>query len=454
MNCGFEFCHLNFTMEDAYLIKGGRPLQGEIKLSGAKNVALKVIIAALMFDSPVILENIPRINDVIELISLVKILGGKAEFIDLNTVEIDGRGIKYNKVDLLHASKIRVSFMLFAPLLGKFGKCFIPNPGGCRIGARPIDRVINGMKNLGVVIEYNHETGFYYAETTEKLSGSYRFPKSTHTGTELLILLSILGKGKTILENCALEPEIDDLINFLNLSGAKIIRDKTKITINGIKTLVQEKPYSIISDRNEVVTYASLALATQGRIEIGPIQFNLIKTFYEKVMAVGGNCRKLGNNWYTFYFYKQLRASKIETAPHPGFMTDWQPNWAVLMTQAKGESTIIERVFENRFSYVEELRKLGAEIDFIKPSVTNPTEYFFFNFEPVKKYNQAIKIKGPQTLHGGVLDINDLRAGATLVIGALVAKGESVINGATILERGYETFVDKIRNVGGDIKKI
>ena len=441
-------------MEDAYLIKGGKRLSGEIKLSGAKNVALKVIIAGLMFNGPAVIENIPRINDVVELIHLIKILGGKAEFIGDNTVEVNGKEINKNKVDLLHASKIRVSFMLLAPLLAKFNQCYIPNPGGCRIGARPIDRTVEGMKKLGIIVEYDHQTGFYLIKATGKLSGSYRFPKSTHTGTELLILLSVLGKEKIVLENCALEPEIDDLINFLNQGGAEIKREGMKITVRGTKILIQKKTYSIISDRNEVITYATLALATRGQVKIGPIPFRLIKAFFDKISAVGGNCGKSNSDWSIFSYNKLLRPSKIETAPHPGFMTDWQPNWAVLMTQAKGESMIIERVFENRFSYVEELRKLGAEIDFIKPSVTNPAEFFFFNFDPKKKYNQGIRIKGPQKLHGGVLNIADLRAGATLAIGALVADGESVVNGASILERGYENFIGKVASLGGDIRKI
>ncbi len=441
-------------MEDAYLIKGGKKLSGRITLSGAKNVALKVIIAALIFEGKVILENIPRISDVDELINLVRTLGGKADFVENNKVEIDGTGISKNRVDLFQASKIRASFMFFAPLLHKFKKCYIPNPGGCRIGARPIDRIVDGMKNLGVEVTYDHGTGYYYAELQNELRGSYKFPKPTHTGTELLILLSVIGKNKIILENTALEPEIDDLIIFLNEGGAMVKREGTEISINGQESLNQKKPFRIMTDRNEVVTYVSLVLATKGQIKIGPIPYHLIKTFYDKVISIGGDCLKLGENWYKFSYVRQLRSSKIETSPHPGFMTDWQPNWAVLMTQAQGESMITERIFENRFSYVEELRKLGAEIDFIKPIITNPSEFFFFNFDPLKKYNQAIRIKGPQMLHGGVLTVADLRAGATLAIGALIADGESVVNGASILERGYEDFIEKVTSLGGQIEKL
>lgn len=441
-------------MEDAYIIKGGLALKGEIKLSGAKNVALKVIISALLFDGEVILHNIPRINDVHELFHLIRSMGGKAEFIKDNTIAVDGRSIKTNKVDFLHGSKMRVSFMLFAPLLAKFKECYIPNPGGCRIGARPIDRIIEGMKAIGIEVSYDSTTGYYHAIMKEAPSGKYRFVKPSHTGTELLILIALLGNSIISLENTALEPEIDELILFLNESGAKIRRDGIKITIVPAKTLHQESFFTISSDRNEAVTYATLALATKGDIIIEGIQKKLIQTFVDSIIKIGGGFQELGNDRFNFFYKKELTALNIETAPHPGFMTDWQPNWAVLMTHAKGSSIVHERVFENRFSYVEELRKLGAEIEFVKIPVMNPMEYFFFNFDPSKKYNQAIRIKGPQQLHGGALTIADLRAGASLAIAAFCAEGESVISGASILERGYEDFVEKTKALGGEIRKV
>ncbi|MBI4226023.1 UDP-N-acetylglucosamine 1-carboxyvinyltransferase [Candidatus Roizmanbacteria bacterium] len=441
-------------MEDAFIIKGGKPLRGSITLSGAKNVALKVMIAALLLDQEITLKNIPHISDVDELIHLIRSLGAKAEFTDKNTVVIDGRGLKTNKVDLLHASKIRVSFMLFAPLLYKFSSCYVPNPGGCRIGARPIDRIVEGMRKLGIRVEYDSATGFYQAQLKGKPSGSYRFQKATHTGTELLIMLSVFGKGKITLDNAALEPEIDELIRFLNLSDAKIQKKGKNILIEGVEKLTLTQPFEIMTDRNEAVTFASLSVATKGELEVSYLNSENIHTFIQKMKEIGAGVDMYNKNRLKFYYKGPLKSSHIQTNPHPGFMTDWQPNWAILMTQATGDSLIQERVFENRFSYVEELRKLGANIDFIKIPVTNPAEYFFFNFDPRKKYNQAIKIKGSQELHGGVLDIADLRAGATLAIAALVAEGESVVNGASILERGYENFVDKIKSLGGDIKQI
>jgi len=440
-------------MEDAYLITGGKKLTGEVTLSGAKNVALKTIIASLLFKNKVILENIPRINDVNELIDLINSLGVKASFIGQNTVEIDSHGLKTNKVDFFHASKIRASFMLFAPLLYRFGECFIPNPGGCRIGARPIDRIVDGMKSLGIKIDYDTKTGYYRAEMSGKPSGSYSFIKSSHTATEFLILMALFAKDKVIINNAANEPEIDNLVTFLNQAGAKIEKKEKIITITGVEELRSKRPFKIMSDRNEAITYATLAICTKGKITIKDLKKEQVATFLLKLDETGGGY-EIEDNQISFFYKGPLKATDIETTPHPGFMTDWQPNWAILMTQATGTSTIHERVFENRFSYVDELNKLGVEIEYLKNNVTNPKDFYFFNYDSDKKYCQLISIKGPKQLHGGVLKIADLRAGATLVIAALIAKGESVVNGVSILERGYENFVKKVNSLGGIIKKV
>lgn len=440
-------------MEDAYIISGGKPLRGAVTLSGAKNVALKIIIASLLIQNQVVLKNVPRINDVYELLELLRSLGARADFTDTNSVAIDGTTLSQNKVDLLHGSKIRASFMLFAPLLYRFGMAYVPNPGGCRIGARPIDRIISGMTALGVDIRYDSSTGYYQAEMKRKPRGTFSFPKPSHTGTELLIMLSVFAEETITLKNTALEPEIDELISFLNESGAKINKNGSTISISPAQKLHRSTFFYIGSDRNEAVTFATLAVATKGDIRISDIAPSAIESFLKPLRLSGALVETYGTTVRVSY-HKPLRAQKIETSPHPGFMTDWQPNWAVLMTQAEGDSIIHERVFENRFSYVEELRKLGAEIDFVKIPVHNPAEYFFFNFDRAKQYNQAIRIRGPQTLHNGVLTIADLRAGATLAIAALMTKGETVVNGASILERGYENFVGKIQALGGEIRKV
>lgn len=442
-------------MQDTYIIHGGRPLSGEVMLSGAKNIALKTIIAATLFEQEVTLHHIPRINDVTELLGLIRDLGGKAEFTEKNSVQIDGRNIHKSKVDLLFGSKIRTSFLFFAPLLYRFKEAFIPNPGGCRIGARSIDRIVDGLKALGVAVTYDSSTGYYHAAMQNVPHGEYVFPKPSHTGTELLIMMSVLSKdNKVILRNAAREPEIDDLIQFLNTSGAKIRRESDAVVIEGVEKLHRNDAFTIASDRIEAGTYAVLALATKGDITLGPIDESYFSTFINVLQKTGSGIENKGNGYWRFYYKGPLKAASIETTPHPGFMTDWQPVYAVLMTQADGEAIIHERIYENRFSYVDELNKLGADIQFISPQVDNPKDFYHFNYDPQKNYQQAIKITGPRKLHNGALVIADLRAGATLAIAAFVAEGESVVNEVSHLERGYEDFVEKVKALGGDIKKV
>lgn len=441
-------------MKDSFIINGGKPLKGEVTLSGAKNVALKTIIAALMFDGTAYLENIPRISDVADLIEMVKSLGGEAEFVDKNKLKVSGKNLKTNEVDMFYGSKIRASFMFFAPLLFKFGECVVPNPGGCRLGARPIDRIVNGMKALGVKVDYNSETGYYRAKLVTPPKGEYRFEKPTHTGTELLILVGLMTDSEVVIENAAIEPEIDDLIVFLAEAGAKIKKDGRRIVINRSLPLIQKFPFRIISDRNELVTYATLAVASGGDVVIGDIAEEVISSFLDEMEKIGAGVERLSNNKFRFYNKGEIKAVNIETRPHPGFMTDWQPSFAILLLTASGISTIHERVFENRFSYVEELKKIGADIEFSPVPVENPRDFYHFNWEEDKDYQQSIKIIGGQSLHNGVMNIKDLRAGAALACAALLAKGETIVTGVSNLERGYEDFVGKIIKIGGDIKKI
>ncbi|MEI6533027.1 MAG: UDP-N-acetylglucosamine 1-carboxyvinyltransferase [Candidatus Roizmanbacteria bacterium] len=441
-------------MEDAYIVHGGKKLEGEVALSGAKNASLKMLIAALIFDEEVTFCNVPKINDVLDLMQLIRLMGGKADFTDTNTVVVSGKNITVNKLDLLHASKFRASFMFFAPLLVRLKECHVPNPGGCRIGARPIDRIIEGMKALGVVVDYDSKTGYYHAKMSDFPKGSYTFEKSSHTGTELLIMLSVIGKHSVTIGNAGPEPEIDALISFFNKAGGNIKRSGNDIIVKGVESLHYKEPFKIVSDRNEAITYVSMAIATKGSVTVHGIEPVHIQSFIDYAKKAGVFVEIKSPTSIYFAYKNKLNAVSIETGPHPGFMTDWQQNWAIMMLQADGECIIHERVFENRFAYVEELRKLGAKIDFVKVPVTNPSEYFFFNFDPSKKYQQAIKIVGPQSLHNGVVHITDLRAGATLVIASLVAQGETIIHGASIAQRGYEDLIRKVRALGGDIREV
>lgn len=438
-------------MEDAYIVQGGNVLKGEVTLSGAKNLALKTIIASLFFDSKVTLTNVPKINDVQELLHLIKKLGATVEQKE-NTVTIDPSTLNSSKPDLLHASKLRASFLLFAPLLHKFKECRIPNPGGCRIGMRPIDRIISGMEALGVTTEYHSEDGYYDAKLPQSPKGSYKFSKPTHTGTELLIMLGAMGENEIKIENSALEPEIDELILFLNEAGAKITKDGTTIMIRGVASLKQTKSFRIFSDRNEAVTFATLAVATKGSVEIHNLKQDQLLTFNEAMIKAGVKV-EVKSESIVYTYTGQIKPFSITTQPHPGFMTDWQPNWAVLMTQSDGVSTVHETVFENRFSYVEELLKLGAQVEYVD-SVEGDNTTYHFNTGDSKALKQKIKIAGGVPLHSAAMNIADLRAGATLLIAALIAPGETVVANANILERGYENIVEKISGLGGKLKRV
>ncbi|HVZ66799.1 MAG TPA: UDP-N-acetylglucosamine 1-carboxyvinyltransferase [Patescibacteria group bacterium] len=436
-----------------YIVKGGNKLSGEISVSGAKNVVLKAIIAACLTNETVEIKNVPLINDFFIMLELVKEIGGKV-YLSGHTVKIEVKNINNIKIPLDMGAKIRTSSMFMAPLLVRKGEALIPNPGGCRIGARPIDRHIEGLKLMGAEVVYNSRDGYFHFKTAGLHGATYRFTKNTHTGTESLIMAAVLAKGRTVLENAAEEPEIDDLINFLNLMGADIKRtDKRTIVINGVKKL-KGASYSIMADRNEVMTFAVLSALTGGNIRVKNFEMKDIEGFLTEFKKAGGKWEEK-NGKVRFYVDGKILPTDIITAPHPGFMTDWQGPWAIFMTQADGTSTIHEAVYETRFGYVSELKKMGADLEFYKPKVQNPKEFYNFNYTAKDKENkQGLRIIGKTPLHNAVLNISDLRAGATLAIASLIAKGESVIYGVEYLERGYEAFDKRLISLGASIEAV
>ncbi|MFO0704017.1 MAG: UDP-N-acetylglucosamine 1-carboxyvinyltransferase [Patescibacteria group bacterium] len=440
-------------MSDSYVIRGGKKLQGSVTLSGAKNASIKMMIASLLYDEVVVIKNVPNNQDNNELLSLMHDLGIKAE-IENNIAKINPATIKKAEVSLLYGSKIRSSFLLFGPLLKKFDTVFIPNPGGCRIGARPIERIISGFEALGVKMKYHSETGYYEAHKTKNIEGEYTFEKPTHTGTEALILASVCGGGKVYLKNCALEPEIDDLINMLNKSGAKIQRIGKDMQIQSVPTLHLDEAYEIIEDRNEAVTFAALAYATHGDITIKNIHKNLITSFLQKIEMAGGGVEYLGENKIRFFYKGRLKSVDVETSPHPGYMTDWQPQWGLLMSTADGQAVIHETMLESRLNYVQELQKVGAKIEFFQPQIIDPERVYQFKYVKGKEYRQAIRITGVERLHNGVLAVHDLRAGAVVVMAALSAEGVSYVNGISQIERVYENLIQKLKNLGADIEYV
>lgn len=436
------------------VIKGGKKLKGEVFILGSKNVALKVLVAACLTADEVIVENVPIISDFMIMVHIIEHLGGEVKIKD-HTAFIKLKQFSSEKISLTEAAEIRTSYMFLAPLLARVGQAIIPNPGGCRIGARPIDRIIDGLKKMGVKIKYNSSDGYFHAIASKRLNGvEYRFEKNTHTGTETMILAAVLAKGKTVLKNAAQEPEIDELIGLLNRMGAKIVRENNrKIIIEGVEKLHGAK-FKIVPDRNEVITFAVAAIITQGDIFIKDINKKGIEDFLELVTECGAGFEEKEDG-IRFFYKNSLKATDVITNFYPGFMTDWQGPWAVLMTKANGVSTIHETVYENRFTYVEELKKLGGQIELYNPKIKNPDKFYNFNIRDDNGNNfHAARIYGPTKLHNGIVNITDLRAGATLVLAALAAKGESVLFGIEHLDRGYEQFEKRLKHLGAGIKRV
>ena len=437
---------------ETFIITGGAPLQGEVTLGGAKNVALKVLVASLLTDEELVIDNVPDIRDVQFMVEVLQSLGVHIHRSG-STVTAQNKHVDQNRVPLDIGARLRTSSMVIGPLLARYGSAMIPNPGGCRIGARPIDRHVAALRSMGAVIDYQSDDGYFHATAPRGLTGiSFEFTKNSHTGTETILLASVLAKGKTIIKGAAEEVEVDELIALLNSMGAKILRSNPgEIIIEGVASL-HGAHYTIMPDRNEEVTFAIAAAVTRGSITVLGSQRQHLVAFLKAFTASGGTYEEVSEISTRYARGKDLLAIDIETKPHPGFMTDWQAPWAVFMTQAEGVAVIHETVFENRFGYVEELKKMGAQIDVYDPPVAEPSDYYNFNWEDHQDGDHhAIRIHGPTKLHNAILTMNDLRAGATLVLAALAAQGQSVLYGVEHIDRGYENIEERLRKLGANI---
>ncbi|MGH7245408.1 MAG: UDP-N-acetylglucosamine 1-carboxyvinyltransferase [Candidatus Levyibacteriota bacterium] len=435
------------------VITGGNRLQGEVAVSGSKNVALKALVACCLTDEEVIIENIPHISDFFVMVEIMQSLGATVDIKD-HTASVKMPDFSQHEIPLDKAALARTSSMFIAPLLARVGEAIIPNPGGCRLGARPIDRIIEGLRQMKATITYNSEDGYFHAKTNGLEGVSYAFEKNTHTGTETLILAAVTAEGKTVLSNAAEEPEIDELIVLLTSMGADIKRTSSReITIQGVKKL-HGTTFRIQPDRNEIVTFAIAAVLTQGDIFIHEAKKDTITSFLEKLTDTGGGFEEKENGM-RFYYKGDLRQTDVETKIYPGFMTDWQAPWAVLMTKADGTSTIHETVFENKMGYIADLQKMGAHIVPFKPNVSSPEKVYNFNLSDDKpEYVHAMKITGPVTLHNAIVSMENIRAGAAVVLAALAAKGTSTIFGVEKLDRGYEQFEKRLQQLGAEIRRM
>ena len=340
-----------------YIIKGGNTLSGTIRISGSKNVVTKAVIAACLTSEPVTLKNVPEISDIQALLEVIESIGGTVSRKN-GEVTIQVSEIKNHTISLAEGARVRTSSMFISPLLLRTGNAVVPNPEGCRLGARPIERHIEGLEQMGAKIEYKSEDGYYHATTNGLTGTTYRFEKNTHTGTETLIMAATLARGTTIIENAAEEHEIDDLIGLLNSMGANIKRHEgRRVEITGVEKL-HGTTYEIVSDGNELVTFAVLSILAGGNIWLENANLSNVSEFLKELEKAGALHEEVDGK-VRFYAENGLNPTQVTTAPEPGFKTDWQGPWAILSTQAVGESTIHETIYENRFGYVSELRKMG-----------------------------------------------------------------------------------------------
>ena len=409
---------------------GANKLKGQINISGSKNASLPILAATLLSSKKVNLKNLPKVKDIETMINLLQSLGSKIRFKKKKLI-INNSTQNKNFASYSLVKTMRAGILVLGPLLAKFGNAKVSLPGGCAIGTRPIDIHLKAFSKLGV--KYNIAQGYVHASTPKGLVGSkIRFPKISVGATENLIIAASLAKGTTILSNCAIEPEIKDLVNFLNKIGCKIKWvGKRKIKIDGVNQ-INETTYSVMFDRIEAGTYLVAAAATEGNLKIKNIVPKIIKTEIDTLRKIGTKI-VVKKNQINVIGKKIIKSINIKTAPYPGFPTDLQAQLMVLLCKANKKSLIKEDIFENRFMHVAELNRMGAQI-----SING---------------NRAI-IQGNINFAAAELMATDLRASVSLILAALTANGKSVINRIYHLDRGYENIEKKLKKIGARIRRI
>ena len=421
---------------EVFRIDGGVPLSGDVPISGSKNAALKMLAAATLTGERCRFTNVPEIEDVRVMAETLRDLGVVVDHPEPNVYEVASGDVDWLFVPLEAAAKMRASFMLLGPLLTRFGRVIISNPGGDRIGRRPVDLHVEAMRTLGATIEYRN--GYYFATAPGRLRGTeIRFPFVSVMGTENAMLAATLADGHTVIRPAAREPEVDDLIVFLQKMGAEIERTyEDTIEVHG-KRRLRGADHHVIADRIEAGTFVVAGAVTGGHIRLTGAPCDHMSAFLE-VLGQAGVDLNCGTDTIEVDGSRLLdggfRAVDIETAPYPGLPTDIQPPTAVLLTQASGTSHVHEAIFEDRLEWLGELRRMGAKIDLVD--------------------NHRATIHGRTPLRGTETEIGDLRAGASLILAALAAEGESTIHGAHHVERGYENIERKFADLGARIARL
>ena len=415
---------------ERYIVKGGNPLVGSVEISGAKNAALGIIAAAILTEDAVTIDNLPDVNDIHVLLHALEDIGVIVRRINSHSVIINASTISKVRTDYEPIKKIRGSYYLLGALLGRFHKAEVFLPGGCNIGSRPIDLHIKGFKALGANVGI--EGGFITAYA-ESLTGSHIYFDIASVGATINVMLAaVLAEGRTIIENAAKEPHIVDVANFLNSMGANIKGAGTDvIRINGVERL-HKTEYTVIPDQIEAGTFMFAAAATQGDITIKNVIPKHLEAASSKLMEIGCRVKEFDDS-VRVYCQGRLKSTKIKTLPYPGFPTDMQPQIAVTLALSSGVSIVTEGLFENRFKYVDELVRMGANM---------------------KVEGNSVIIEGVKHLSGGIVSSPDLRAGAALVIAALAADGISVIEDIKYIQRGYERFEEKLKGLGAQIERV
>ena len=417
-------------------IEGGRRLEGSVSISGAKNAALKLMAAATLTGERCRFRNVPEIEDVHVLTEVLRDIGVTVDHPEPNVYEVAAGDVDWLFVPLEAAAKMRASFILLGPLLTRFGRVIISNPGGDRIGRRPVNLHVDAMRALGAEIDYRN--GYYFAKAPGRLRGGHvNFPQITVMGTENAMLAAVLADGHTVIEPAAQEPEVNDLIEFLQKMGAQVERTApNRIEIEG-RRRVRGADHSVVPDRIEAGTFVIAAGVTHGRITLQRAPCDHLGAFLS-VMSDMGVSISCGNDTIevdaTATDVQPLRSRDIETQPYPGLATDLQPPTCVLLTQAAGVSHVHESVFEDRLEWLVELRRMGARVEILDQ-------------------HHAL-IDGPAPLHGAEVEIGDLRAGASLILAALAADGVTTIGGAHHVHRGYEKIDAKFLELGARIERI
>lgn len=431
---------------DVFKITGGTPLFGEVTLSGAKNGASKMMIASLLTSEPVTLHNVPRQQETEITQEILELLGVQVVWIDEHVVKLHAAELSSSSVERV-SRRNRISVLALAPLLHRIGQATAPSPGGDKIGPRPVNYHLDALRAMGAQIELVGDV--CYAKAPQCLKGALiELPYPSVGATETAIFAGVLADGRTTIRNAAIEPEIQELIMLLQKMGAIIqVNAGRSIEILGVTSL-HGAEMTVMNDRNEAVSYASMALGTRGEIFVRGADHAHMISFLNTVRRIGGEY-EVKDGGILFKGAPMYRGIELETDTHPGFMTDWQQPFLVVMTQAEGTSVVHETVYEDRFGYTEALKKMGANIALSSNCLGEvPCRFRGQN------YRHSAVVHGPTHLHAADVEVPDIRAGLAFAIGALVAEGTSTLTGIDHLDRGYERLQEKLMGVGANIERV